>query len=82
MFTQRMLDKKDNQSRDIFDTFIYRSDSDSLADVQAAGYFSKSRFADSDPGWNGGKLEVLASDGYAEGFIDGATGTFTASISS
>ncbi len=81
MFTQFMLDKKDNQTRNIFDTYIYRSDVDNLAAVQVAGYFADSRFVGVD-GWDGAKLEVKASDGYAEGFIDAATGTFTASISS
>ena len=82
MFTQFKLDKKVNQTRGIFDIFIYRSDTDTLADVQVAGYFLESRFSGQDEGWNGAKLEVKASDGYAEGFIDAATGTFTASISS
>ncbi len=85
MFTQFMLDKKSNQTRGIFDTYIYRSDTDTLAEIQAAGYFLGSRFApegsNPDKGWPEGKLEVRASDGYAEGFIDAATGTFTASIS-
>lgn len=84
-FDQFKLDKKTNQTRGIFDIFIYRTD-DTLADTQVAGYFSRSRFADngSDPdeGWDGAKLEVRASDGYAEGFVDGATGTFTVEISS
>ena len=81
-FDQFMLDKKVNQTRGIFDIFIYRNDSDTLADMQVAGYFSASRFAGVDDGWNDGKIEVKASDGYAEGFVDGSTGTFTISISS
>ena len=86
MFNKFMLDKKDNQSRNIFDTFIYRSDTDTLAQVQGVGYFVASRFAANgstpDKDWNGSKLEAKCSDGYYEGFIDGTTGTVTASISS
>ena len=81
MFVQFMLDKKDNQQRGIFDTFIYRSDTDTLAQVQAAGYFDGSRYKDEDPGWVGCKIEAKCSDGYMEGFLDAATGTLTASIS-
>ncbi len=83
MFNQFMLDKMSNQSRGIFDSYIYRSDSDNLATIQGVGYFSGSRFAPNgsspDEGWDGGKLEVKASDGFAEGFINAETGTFTAS---
>lgn len=85
MFTQVNLAKSFNTSRPIFDIFVYQTQ-DTLAQVQAAGYFAESRFSANgsipDPGWDGGKLEVKTSDGYAEGFIDGGTGTFTASISS
>jgi len=84
-FVQRRLDKKVNQSRGIFDTFIYKTE-DTIADVGAAGYFSDSRFAEGniaeDPEWDGAKIEVRSSDGYAEGFVDGSTGTWTASLSS
>jgi hypothetical protein len=85
MFTQINLDKAFNTSRPIFNIFVYQTE-DTLAQVQAAGYFSESRFAangsNPDPDWNGAKLEVRTSDGYAEGFIDGGTGTFTAALSS
>jgi hypothetical protein len=85
MFTQVNLDKSFNTSRPIFDTFVYQTE-DTLAEVQVAGYFAESRFAANgstpDPGWDGAKLEVKTSDGYAEGFIDGSTGTLTVSLSS
>ncbi len=69
-FNQFMLEISDSQSRDIFNTYIYRSDTDTSIDIQATGYFAQSRFAQSDPdGWFSGKLEVKASDGYFEGFI-------------
>ena len=84
-FNQEKLDKTINQTKGIFDTFIYKTD-DTLVDVQAAGYFAASRFAASgstpDEGWDAAKLEVKTIDAYAEGFINGATGTFTASLSS
>jgi len=79
MFTQFMLDVKSVQTRDIFNTYIYKTD-DTVADIQAAGYFIDSRFSGTD-GWDGGKIEARCSDGYAEGFVDEATGTFTLSIS-
>lgn len=80
MFAQRMLDLKSVQTRDIFNTYIYRSETDTSADIQAAGYFNESRFADSDPnGWANGKIEVRASDGYFEGFLD-ETGTLLAAL--
>lgn len=86
MFDQTKLAKSVNQSRGIYDTFIYRSDADSKATVQGAGYFLASRFSDTgstpDGGWDGAKLEAKCSDGYFEGFIDGATGTVTAELSS
>lgn len=76
-FVQQMLDVSDIQTRDIFNTYIYRSETDTKADVQAVGYFAQSRFAQSDPDrWFQGKVEVRASDGYLEGFLD-TNGTLT-----
>lgn len=80
-FVQFKLDKISNQTRGIFDTFIYKSDEDDMETVAGEGYFAASRFVD-DEGWNGGKLECKCSDGYFEGFIDASTGTVTPAISS
>lgn len=71
MFNQKMLDLAIVQTRDIFNTYIYKSDTDSISDIQVLGYFSESRFADSDPdGWFNGKIEIEAVDGYFEGFLN------------
>ena len=79
-FNQEKLDKVINQSRSIFDIFIYRSDTDTLADIQVAGYFDASRFV-GESGWDGGQIQIKAADGFATGFIDVATGSFTPSTS-
>lgn len=79
-FVQQKLDLVSNQTRGIFDTYIYRSDTDNKATIQGAGYFAQSRFIN-DPDWDGSKIEVVASDGYMEGFVD-SNGTFTASLES
>ena len=70
MFKQFNLDKNLNQTRDIFDTFIYKTE-DTCVEVKAAGYFDRSRFAESDSeGWANGKIECRCSDGYMEGFLN------------
>lgn len=76
-FEQFSLDRSFNQSRGIFDKYIYRSSNDSLADIQQAGYFTKSRFVTD---WAKGILEVDASDGYATMRIsdDGLSATIIA----
>ena len=69
-FNQAKLDKIDNQSRGIFDTYIYKTD-DTCAEVQAAGYFTASRFAKADPvSWENAIIEVQCADGFGKGFID------------
>ena len=67
-FRQRNLDKSINQSRGIFDKFIYSTDDD-VATVLAQGYFDESRFA-SDPDWQGAVIECLCSDGFITARID------------
>ena len=63
-FSQFMLDKGINQTRQIFDTYIYRNDQDTIDQIALAGYFSESRFK-KDPDWVGGIVQVQGIDGYA-----------------
>lgn len=65
-FEQFRLDKSINQSRGIFDKFIYVSADDTLNEIQADGYFSANRFLRDDPeSWIGALIEVRGTDGYA-----------------
>lgn len=66
-FNQRKLDKVYNQSRGIFDRWVYRSDEDTIAEITSPGYFAASRFAD-DPDWKDNPvfIDVLAADGTYE----------------
>ena len=67
-FTQFKLTKSINQSRDIFDKYIYESTTDSISVVTTPGYFDESRFSDE---WEGSIIECLCSDGYIVGEISG-----------
>lgn len=87
-FTQRKLTRSVEQANGIFNKYIYETD-DTVADIQAPGYFSASRFAISDNdetngmGWNGGIIEAKCSDGYAIGIIsDNGVGFSLATIPS
>lgn len=61
-FVQRKLVKSVNQSRDIFDKFIYSpQNNDTILDITSAGYMDESRYSDD---WVGSIVEVDASDGY------------------
>lgn len=63
-FQQSQLDKSINQSRCIFDKYLYKpTNGDLIADITANGYFDKSRFL-SDPDWIGGIMEVSTDVGY------------------
>ncbi|MFW0778458.1 MAG: hypothetical protein ACN2B6_12155 [Rickettsiales bacterium] len=73
-FDQKKLDKSVNQSRGIFDKYVYRTD-DAISDVEAVGYFSSSRFA-SDSDWLGSLIECQCSDGYIFGTL-GAGGSIS-----
>ena len=74
-FEQFKLDKSINQSRGIFDKYVYQTD-DAIAAVEAAGYFAKSRFAIDDD-WVGSVIECQCLDGYIFGTIgsDGSLNT-------
>jgi hypothetical protein len=69
-FVQEKVLKIDDQTRDIFDTYIYSTD-DTMEDVQVEGYFDQCRYAEIEPDkWIGGLVEVKCSDGFMKGFID------------
>lgn len=64
-FQQFKLDKSVNQSRGIFDKYIYNPDNnDLISDIITPDYFGRSRFIN-DEEWIGSIIEVSASDGYA-----------------
>jgi len=60
-FQQFRLDRSINQSRGIFDMYIYKPVGDLSADVQTVGYFSESRFA---PDWFGSIISIDCADAY------------------
>lgn len=81
-FEQRKLDVSVSQSRGIYNTYIYETEDETVAQVQTAGYFAASRFAISDPDdWFGGRIDCRCSDGFFSGFI-GSDGTASNEISS
>lgn len=81
-FTQEKIDRATIQSRGIFNTYVYTT-ADTVAQVQAVGYFKDCRFAVLDgplgnsTGWHNGIIEARCSDGYMIGTMDAATGTMT-----
>jgi hypothetical protein len=85
-FTQEKIDRSADQARGIFNKYVYRT-ADTIAEVQAAGYFAACRFATSDGpstnsnGWHQGVIECHCSDGYLIGVMDGATNTLEGSFS-
>ena len=63
-FIQFKLDKSVNQSRGIFDKFIYSpGNGDTSEDVLVSGYFAESRFIE-DPEWDGSIIEANLADGF------------------
>ena len=68
-FDQKRFDRSVTQTRMIFDKFIYRpQNNDTIAEMQQAGYFNASRFAD-DPDWVGSLVEIDIPTGYFIGKI-------------
>lgn len=64
-FIQTKLTKSFNQSRGIFDKYIYKpGNGDSIATILGSGYFDDSRYLD-DPNWLESIIEISADDGYA-----------------
>jgi len=68
-FEQFKLDIASTQTRGIFNTYVYQT-SDSVADVQIAGYFVQSRFELVDGDGCGALIRCCCSDGFFEGFVD------------
>ena len=60
-FTQFKFERSTYQTRGIFNTYVYETD-DPYEEVFSSGYFSKCRFLN-EPGWDGGYLDVICSDG-------------------
>ena len=73
-FVQFKLDVATTQTRGIFNTYVYQTETDTVADVQAAGYFERSRFDLVDEDGCGALIRCCCSDGFFEGFV-GADGT-------
>lgn len=71
-FNQKNLDKAFNQTRDIFNIYVYKTE-DTAAEVQTPGYFDEARFARTEPeDWANGLILCNTSDAYFEGFMDGS----------
>ncbi len=67
-FVQFKLDRSVNQSRNIFDKYIYKPDNgDTLAEIFSPDYFTQTRFTED---WVGSIIEVYGSDGYSLGSIE------------
>lgn len=85
-FVQEKIDRSVNQSRGIFNKYVYRT-TDTMEAVQAPGYFSQCRFAVIDGpstnsnGWHEGIIEAHCADGYVIGRMDAGTGTLNVEIS-
>lgn len=74
-FVQRKLDKVTDQTRGIFDIFIYRPDNgDTSVDVVKSGYFSESRFINE---WDGSIVSCALSDGYFNVSVIGGDATIS-----
>lgn len=71
-FNQFKLDLLNQQSRGIYNTFIYKTD-DTIADILTPGYFTESRFAGQSPDiWTDGLIESECIDGFIVGKINTA----------
>ncbi|MAF43432.1 MAG: hypothetical protein CMI54_04585 [Parcubacteria group bacterium] len=61
-FQQFKLDRSVQQTRGIFDKYVYSPDNgDTIADILQAGYFDDSRFVN-DPDWVGSLIEIEADE--------------------
>lgn len=85
MFVQAKIARSVGQAQDIFNKYVYET-TDTISQVQEAGYFLACRFAQEDGpdtngnGWHDGIIEARCSDGYVIGKMNAATGTMTVSI--
>jgi hypothetical protein len=68
-FNQFKLDRSSQQSRGIFNKYVYETDDDILTVIEP-GYFSKSRFKaidgenENSMGWASGYIEIKANGSY------------------
>jgi len=80
-FVQFKIDRSIDQSRGIFNKYIYETPDDTILQVEATDYFADCRFITIDgpqtnsQGWIGGLVECKCSDGYFLGEVqaDGST---------
>lgn len=72
-FKQFKLDISSEQTRGIFNTYVYQTN-DTTLEVQASGYFAASRFPLVDEDGCGALIRCCCGDGFFEGFV-GADGT-------
>ncbi len=71
---QQKLVKSFNQSRSIFDQFIYKPDNgDRLEDMLESGYFQQSRYIQ-DSDWSGGIVHAIDQAGYQAFIVIDANG--------
>ena len=81
-FKQFKLDRSSEQSRGIFNKYVYETE-DTVSHVQSQGYFTESRFSELDgpdtnsDGWDGGYIICKCSDGSFAGYYDKETETLT-----
>jgi len=73
-FKQFKFDVATFQTRGIFNTYVYQTETDTIAQVTSAGYFAASRFPLTDEDDCSAKINACCSDGYVEGFVQ-ADGT-------
>lgn len=77
---QRKLVKQFDQTRGIFDLFIYKPDNgDTIDDMLESGYFSASRYL-SEPDWNGGIIQVVDTNGRMAYIVIDASGVPVSSV--
>jgi hypothetical protein len=75
-FQQFKLDIATEQTRGIFNTYVYQTESDSILTVRQPGYFAASRFDLVDGDGCGALIRCCCADGFFEGFVD-ADGSIT-----
>lgn len=76
---QRKLVKQFNQTRGIFDLFVYKPDNgDTIDDMLANDYFLSSRYIN-DPDWNGGIVSAIDTNGKLAYIVIDSSGSPVAS---
>ena len=70
-FNQFKLEESFNQARGIFNEYAYATE-DTKEEVQSAGYFEESRFANEDS-WDGSLITASCSNGFITGKINSSS---------